>query len=140
MTLAACGGAAPEPNAPARASDVEEEPTSVEEAQEQIARLRERLASKPSSDLPVTPGAAAGADTSRPSAAKPAEPAAEAPAKASKSGPADGGRCSSPCRALASMRRAVTALCRMTGETDPRCTDARRTLTDSEGRITPCSC
>jgi hypothetical protein len=45
-----------------------------------------------------------------------------------------------PCRALTSMRSAVTALCRMTGNEDARCVDAKRTLADSEGRISPCSC
>jgi hypothetical protein len=145
LSLTACGGgAAPEAKAPFPSRE-ESEPTSIEEAQDQISRARDQLASV-SSKEPGRPGSdATGA------------PAAEAPPKAADSaGPAkttpkpsagkagrpsvDENQCSSPCRALASMRRAVTALCRMTGETDNRCRDAKRTLADSESRITPCSC
>ncbi len=139
-TLAACGGAGPPARAPeSGAAEPEADPVSVEEAQQQIARAQAQLSgSSRSADAP------AATDASPPAKAAivppPAEPAPDArPGSMSKSGVGEG-TCSNPCRALASMRRAVTALCRMTGDADARCLDARRTLTDSEGRIVPCSC
>jgi hypothetical protein len=38
------------------------------------------------------------------------------------------------------MRRAVDALCAMTGDTDHRCVDARRILTESTTRLATCKC
>jgi hypothetical protein len=38
------------------------------------------------------------------------------------------------------MRRAVAALCRMTGEEDARCEDAKKTLNESESRVARCHC
>jgi hypothetical protein len=49
-------------------------------------------------------------------------------------------QCASPCRALASMKRAVEALCRMTGESDTKCVDARKTLADNVGKTASCKC
>ena len=136
-TLAACGGGTPAARAPESATEAVVEPTSVEEAQVQIARARallDRQAADPPVDTEVTP------PLKTPRAPGPApdrQPAGAA--KASTNG-SEEARCSSPCRALASMRRAVIALCRMTSEADARCVDAKRTLTESEGRITPCTC
>ena len=130
--LAACGGAgdakapakAAEPMAPVR------EPTSIEEAQEQIARARDEVAlgeaKKADADKDsMKPGAATSGTTT---------PREESPRTAA----ADS--CSQSCRALSSMRRAVTALCRMTGEEDARCSDAKKTLSDSESRVARCHC
>ena len=142
LSLAACGGAA-EARAPA-AQAAEPEPTSIEEAQDQISRARDRLASASTGAQPSKPGGGApAADAARPPPPTVQSPGGESTSEPSASKAArslDDGRCSSPCRALASMRRAVTALCRMAGDTDTRCLDARRTLADSEGRISPCSC
>lgn len=141
VALAGCGGAAPEAASPAAkspggAQDVSSEPGSIEEAQAEIAAARAQLAgeSGPSRFAPA-PGAAPSSGTSPPPAASPPPPASD-----SSTRPSAQDRCGSPCRALASMRRAVTALCRMTGNEDARCTDAKRTLVDSEGRIAPCAC
>jgi hypothetical protein len=159
VSLVACGGADSKA-APAQSpndSNVRlSEPTSIEEAEARIAAARAELG-----------GDAGGASgTSRfsvsPPAPPPPPPAADSPGEPSPrfpspqksapttTSPAETGgrssstnvedRCGSPCRALASMRRAVGALCRMTGDEDARCADAKRTLTESEARISPCSC
>jgi hypothetical protein len=145
--LAACGGAAGEA-APASKSPSTvrlAEPSTVEEAQEQIEAAKAQLASAArgvstgSSSTSLVPGASADSSKAEDSAGKrPARPGTMSePSKGART-PDD--RCSMPCRALTSMRSAVTALCRMTGNEDARCVDAKRTLADSEGRISPCSC
>jgi hypothetical protein len=147
-TLAACGGAAGE-RAPAAKSPSNvpvSEPSSVEEAQEQIAAAKADLArasaggvSGSSSLAPSLAPPAADSSTAEPSAV-PKAPSRPGASESSKSARTADDRCSMPCRALTSMRTAVTALCRMTGNDDARCADAKRTLADSEGRIAPCSC
>lgn len=113
-------------------------PTTIEEAQDQIAEAQARLggateekpADKPAPAPPVTP----------------APPAAESSgSKKRDDGAPKGGAiatspCESPCRAFASMKRAVESLCRMTGETDDRCIRARRTLETSSSRVASCLC
>lgn len=53
-----------------------------------------------------------------------------------------GGPCLRACQALGSMRRSVTAVCRLAGDADARCARARSVLDRSEGRIADarCSC
>jgi hypothetical protein len=129
LSLAACGGAVA-PSAPARGGGAAPEPTTVEEAEQQIADAQRELGGE------------------RAPAGQAAPPTAEAPADASKKGAEATGdiresqtaECQSPCRAIASMRRAVVALCRMTGDGDARCNDAKRTLEQSEARVAPCGC
>lgn len=140
VTLSGCGGAAGEAGAPAAKSPESagtSEPGSVEEAQAQIARAQAQLGgggAAGSSASTSVPGATPSSAAPRSPSTSPAPPAADA------ARPIAEDRCGSPCRALASMRRAVTALCRMTGSEDARCSDAKRTLVDSEGRVAPCSC
>jgi len=142
--VAACGGAdaaapkspASEPASPAPppgdAFKVEDEPKNVQEAQDRIARAQ--------LDLNGGPGAGGGASPATPSSeAKPSQTAPKADPAPRVDRP-NGEACASSCRALASMRRAVTALCRMTGDGDNRCTDARRTLADNEAKVTVCKC
>lgn len=161
LTITACGGADYAPKAPdSHADRAEVDPVTVEEAQARIERARLSLSGNGGLSVPATGAApttpstspstpSAGADANvRQAPAKAAEP----PRSSSKKPAPDSGaqptetphevedRCTSPCRALVSMRRAVTALCRMTGDTDARCVDAKKTLTDSEGRVSPCSC
>ncbi|MBL0197473.1 MAG: hypothetical protein IPQ09_25260 [Myxococcales bacterium] len=129
-----CGGAAGgrEPAAARRAQGADEAPRTIEEAQAAITRARAEIdrAGRPA------PGAA-------PEPAQPAVPTAPAPPHAERpaapSAGADAG-CASPCRALASMRRAVGALCELTGSEDLRCVEATRTLGESEARVGPCDC
>lgn len=122
--VAGCGGAAtPEARVAAEPeSRVEPEPTTVPEAEAQIARLEEELGGR---------------------AAKAEAPRTQPPAPTQDHAPAEstpGTACVTPCRAVASMRRAVEALCRMTGETDARCVRARHTLAESVDRVRSCSC
>lgn len=141
IALAACGGAG-EAKAPARAAEpAPREPTSIAEAQEQIDRARAELsldaeAAKKAEgdklDKDYAPPPSPAGESTGGSVAKPTSPQEE---RASS-----GDSCSSSCRALSSMRRAVSALCRMTGDEDARCSDARRTLEQSESRVARCHC
>jgi hypothetical protein len=138
VVIAACGGAAEErPPATAAPSALPTpEPTTVEEAQAQIANAKADLArgTSSSTSTPTTPPAAAepgGAPPPSPSSLK-REPTTDAESKSNA--------CNVTCRAIGSMRRAVGALCRMTGDTDARCLDAKKTLSESEARASLCSC
>ncbi|MBX3233941.1 MAG: hypothetical protein KIT84_34205 [Labilithrix sp.] len=134
LLLAACGGA--EAGAPAKTAapppeEPASEPRTIEEAEEQIARLSSQLGVAGTGKSDATPG----------SGAEPAPPTAD-PKKAEKTDDRyySLDSCASPCRALASMRRAVDALCRMTGDDDTRCVDAKKTLTNATLRTAPCKC
>jgi len=135
VALGGCGGAAPEAAAPSAktpesARSTAPEPGSIEEAQAQIASARAQLGGNagPNRFAPA-PGAAPAPEaapmspgsTSGPTSSPPPPPSADSSAASG-----GGDRCASPCRALASMRRAVNALCRMTGNDDARCTDANQ--------------
>lgn len=140
VALAACGGAgeAGEAKAPAKAMEPESstrEPTSIQEAEEQIARAR--------ADLSLGDDAgrkAEGDKLDRESAVPSQSPGASSAPREEASRPAPGDSCSQSCRALSSMRRAVSALCRMTGDEDARCSGAKRTLEESESRVARCHC
>jgi hypothetical protein len=147
--LAACGGAE---GAPAKAPMAKEpdtadqkEPTSVAEAQDQIDRARARLADaenekkKSEKEIDKDSAAPAGGAGSTPSSTTTVKPGT-APAREETAKAAAVDSCTQSCRALSSMRRAVSALCRMTGDTDNRCSDARRTLSESESRVAGCHC
>jgi hypothetical protein len=122
VVLAAFGcGPAREAAAPAAKTEAEPEPTTLEEAQAQLDRARTELGGAP---------------------AAPASPMAPAPAEASseRASGYSADPCASSCRAIASMRRAVSAICRMAGDSDARCTDAKATLSQSEQRVASCHC
>lgn len=93
------------------------EPRTVEEAQRQIDRAVADLdgASK----------------ESKPGKAPASEPNGGAKAD-------DAGK--NPCNALASMRRAVEALCRLTGETNNKCVEARKTLATNATKTATFKC
>jgi hypothetical protein len=138
------GCAAEPPGAPAKsvqaAPAFEPEPSTVEEAQAQLDRALSELRK-------VTPGGTGAAGGTVQSASP---PATSQPTTAGVGGETRGdtslnqrsadARCQTGCRAIASMRRAVAALCRLAGEQDTRCTDARRTLGDSETKVAGCGC
>lgn len=165
LTVAACGGGAEgvAPKSPATQQTTDESPNadtlsigSIEDAEKAIALAKTQLAAAgvglaSESGATGTPSSAdAPADSSSapapegapaPVSPAPARPSQQrAPETPSKAALAGDDRCASPCRAIASMRRAVTALCRMTGDDDTRCVEAKVTLTDSEKRIHKCSC
>ncbi len=139
LTTAACGGAEPAPaKAPAyersrettQDSDGIAEPRTIEEAEEQIAEARAAL--EPRNDEK------AAFEPAPPTSKRPEPPPTPQAGKALREDRED--VCRSPCRALASMKRAVSALCRMTGDSDNRCVDAKRTLDESTGRMAHCKC
>ena len=130
-TLAACGGADYAPaksgTAPPREEAPPPEPKTVEEAQKQIAQAADELNGR---------YALKASESKTPPAAEPS------PSGGSSQYNNDSmsNQCASPCRALASMKRAVEALCRMTGESDTKCVDARKTLADNVDKTASCKC
>jgi hypothetical protein len=137
LGVAACGGGGPTSNAPPKApsEDVRGEkndesgPLTIAEAENQIAQARAVLEGRP------------GDATNATKTTEPAKPSKQAPQDA-PSGRDEHGEdpCRASCRALASMRRAVEALCRLTGESDDRCTRAKRVLADTTSRAAACTC
>ncbi len=49
-------------------------------------------------------------------------------------------RCDQACLAFASLKRAADAICRLAGDTDARCTRAKRIVDDNESKVKACSC
>lgn len=149
VALAACGGAAGGEAKPAKSAEPEStarepEPKTVLEAMAQIEQAHADLstseeAAKKATEVdkdsahPKAPGA--GGSTSS-TTARPTTPGVRE--ESTRNAPAD--TCSQSCRALSSMRRAVSALCRMTGDEDTRCSDAKKTLERSESRVARCHC
>jgi hypothetical protein len=145
--IAACGGAEIAPKSapaasPAKVSkDQPAEPTTIEEAQDQIARARASLES---------PSASARDEAKKTERSEPQKGASPSSSRSPQGGGASSSReekpsteadtCGNPCRALASMKRAVESLCRMTGDGDNRCVDAKRTLSESTTRVASCKC
>ena len=128
-----CGGAykepsttptTPQPTPSARPAEPDTpEPTTVDEALEQIRVAKGRL-TPPHDAAPTKPTAQPGPHPA---------PGTQEPLHA-------GSACGDGCRAITSMRRAVTALCRMTGDDDARCKDARETLQSREAKLASCGC
>ena len=156
VVLAALGGCAAESKAPAspatggaapKAEVLEAEPATIEEAQARLERARALLGG-------VVPGLSApstGAGTTSTTAAPTLPPAGTRETESTRGTLQSAGkagadedqrrsRCATPCNAIASIRRAVEAICRMAGADDARCTDARKTLADSEAKVSPCGC
>lgn len=163
LAFIACGGAAHEPKSPPASKDKDvtldaDGPSSVAEAQDQIARAKRELehaavthdahdAKTSDSSAPPAPPPADSKSpkkTTTPTPVSPSTPPrSEArPGQAPQDGVASKHEdvCGNPCKAITSMRRAVSALCRMTGEEDGRCVDAKRTLASSEARVASCPC
>jgi hypothetical protein len=102
-------------------------PTTIEAAQADLERARTELEGV---GAPLAPaGSTSTTDASATGAAPPAPPAAKQEAP-----------CAKACRAMSSMRRAVDAICRLAGESEQRCMDARATLKTSEARVAGCGC
>jgi len=150
VTLIGCASVPRSPGvAPARVAPVGPEPTTIEEAQADIDRWRAQLEphpTAPSGAADAPPGGGPAVTAPQPTAPPPgvaAQPNMESDAS-TKSEERDAGgvpaECVTPCRAIASMRRSVAALCRLAGETDARCIDARKTLESSERRVARCGC
>lgn len=102
------------------------EPATIEEAQAQLEQARAQLT-----------GASVGRSTPDTSATTESTTGGAGAATQSGGGPP---ACGNACGAMVSMRHAVDAICRMAGDSDARCTDARRTLKDSETKVAGCGC
>jgi hypothetical protein len=121
--LAACGGAGAEAKAPTY--EMGPEPQTVEEAEAEIERARAELSLTPQ----ATPTAAqSGGTEPRPAAAP------------EHAGTPSSSECPNLCRAFQSMRRAQSALCRLAGESDERCSEAKKTVADTAARVAYCGC
>jgi hypothetical protein len=138
----AAGCAANAPNAaspaPRAAPILEPEPTTVEEAQAQLERARATIGGAPADRAPSAPPPPPSATTT--SEAPGPQPTSPGAGPSADSGQASAGPCVEACRAIASMRRAVGVICRLAGEDDARCVDAKKSLGDSEGRVSKCGC
>ncbi|MCC6644136.1 MAG: hypothetical protein IT374_01010 [Polyangiaceae bacterium] len=157
LLLAACG-AAPRP---AGAPQKEPPLSTVEEAEAELSRAEASLPEgadgeekarpvgerpKDAAAPPATPmgGVAQPATTPSPPPA-PAKTTSdrarddeEAPrAEAAEPPPTP---CQTACRALASMRRAADAVCRLAGATDARCDSAQRRVDAATARVAHCGC
>ena len=140
VSLAGIAGCAAEAAAPGakepRALREPAEPSTIEEAEAQLERARAELGG--TTVAPITPATGTATTESGPGASG-TTPAGPPPPSASTFSKQEG-RCGNACGAMSSMRRAVDAICRMAGESDARCTDARRTLKDSETKVAGCGC
>jgi hypothetical protein len=112
------------------------EPATIEEAQAQLERARAQLTA------PVVPAAPSTTVTtqSTPGAGAATESTGGPSGPSTSLSDAQTPRCGNACGAMVSMRHAVDAICRMAGDGDARCTDARRTLKDSETKVAGCGC
>lgn len=131
---AACGGEA-KSGEPAKSVNetggAAQEPSTIEEAQAQLDRAKAQLAA---AGAPTGPAAASATGTSTSTAPT------EAPQAGGAGGAAPASPCVTACQAIASMHRAVDAICRMAGQDDARCSDAKKTLGDSQAKVASCGC
>jgi len=109
----ACGGG----TAPESKMAEPREPQTAEDAQREFDAARAELESKP-----ATMGAAAHEES------QPDHPQAHE------------SDCARLCRAFQSMQRAQAALCRLAGEEDPRCAQAKAQVAESAKRVVQCAC
>jgi hypothetical protein len=139
-TPAPAAAPASEANEPAEARDrVESSATAVsarphddlQTAQAELERARVEL-----NQALAAPNAHAAKSPSGAAASRGA--ADEAPAKAEKK--SEGSSCSTACRAFSSLERAATAVCRITGEKDGRCSHAHALVVDAKKRVAVCPC
>jgi hypothetical protein len=80
------------------------------------------------------PAATAGAPAASRGAADEAGPAPKAEKKTAEPG------CATACRAFSSLGRAASAVCRLAGEKDTRCSQAHGVVADAEKRVSACGC
>lgn len=163
LSLIACSAAQRPAGAPAREAPL----TTLEEAEAELSRAEARLpatVTAPSTGDGAAPGRhmlteekkPAEAPKDKASAAPPPPPVAPAGAAAPSKAARDGDRddreraadegdvaptpCQTACRALASMRRAADAVCRIAGDTDARCDGARKRVDAATTRVAHCGC
>jgi hypothetical protein len=115
FSLVACGGQS-ESKAP---SKEEGPPRTIEEAQDQIDAARAAIEQTFAEAPPATVSA-----------------------EKSDGGAAvfDAATCGHQCKALASMKRAVDVVCKMTGDAESRCVNAKRRFDASTARVSAAGC
>jgi hypothetical protein len=143
---AAAPAAAPSPNSPSSLKELESaeqqrdegfaKPADKDELGQAVAELERARAelegafakqkARPSSAPSGGATASRGADLD------------QAPAKADKKGAESS--CGTACRAFSSLGRAASAVCRLAGEKDARCTHAHHVVADAEKRVAVCGC
>jgi len=142
----ASGYAEPPPAAPAPQGL--SEPKSAEEAQtrdEEFTTLEaaERALSQAKSDLDRLALAEPAPPPSRSADRAEKKDSKRAPSAAGAAAPATSGpnaQCDNACRAFASLTRAASAVCRLDGDGGAHCTHAKRVVSDSERRVSSCTC
>jgi hypothetical protein len=139
LLLASSAGCAAN-NAGARAAPdavtrtVTTEPTTIEEAQAQLDRAHEQLGGPALDAVHALPAGEPPTGTAAPGPTGPTSTSEHAEADSRKN------PCAVACSAIASMRRAVEAICRMAGDGDARCAEARKTLAADDARVAGCQC
>ena len=105
-------------------------------AQAELERARTELNDALSSGPPrrAKPSSPASAPAAASRGAADEAPAAKAEKKSAESS------CPTACRAFSSLKRAATAVCRLAGEKDDRCSHAHGVVADAEKRVTVCGC
>lgn len=137
LTAAACGGGATPSGAKEPGSyDQDREPGSIDEAKQRFDNARAQLESTPPSHVEAgqAPVDRHGTQPVSPTGAGGAGGGSEPPQHVQET------ECTRLCRAFASMQRAQVALCRMAGDEDPRCAEAKKVVEDSAQRVAHCGC
>jgi hypothetical protein len=124
------------------------QPKSAEEAQahdEELTTLEaaERALNQAQSDLDRLALAEPAPSPSRSADRAEKKDSTRAPSAAGAAAPAASGpsaQCDNACRAFASLTRAASAVCRLDGDGGAHCTHAKRVVSDSERRVSSCTC
>ncbi|HET9959568.1 MAG TPA: hypothetical protein VFQ61_33985 [Polyangiaceae bacterium] len=118
----------------------------LREAEQQLFGVlraeRETVAADESAPAPALPASPAPAPKAQAEEMKRAKPLEQPPGESGGAAAAEGDGCQFGCRALSSMRRASDAICRITGDADPRCHSARERVRAAEQHLlrSPCTC
>jgi hypothetical protein len=114
----------------------EGDPLAAAEAEFEQARSELYAALAPARDRS---SAGAAPPASRPAKPADAESSADAPKQKAEKKASEGG-CATACRAFDSLGRAASAVCRLAGESDERCTRAKGIVSDAQRKVTSCGC
>jgi hypothetical protein len=106
----------------------------LEAALEPVAAASKPQPSESGSGAAGPPAAAAPARRARPADAADEAPKSKAEKKGSETS------CQTACRAFQSLGRAASSICRLAGDGDQRCGQARQIVSQAERRVTACGC
>jgi len=124
-----------EPKSAEAAQDRDEEFTSLEAAERALNQAKSDLDRLALAEPAPSPSRSADRAEKKDSKRAPSAAGAPAPATA---GP--NAQCDNACRAFASLTRAASAVCRLDGDGGAHCTHAKRVVSDSERRVSSCTC